>query len=102
MTIAFPDRLRKRRDDPDLTYYLDSIQFGHADVDYDNIRFKFSCLLCGLTTIRRLANHSPSVLGLEDRECATPHQLVIISYQNSKFFHIRPREASSREPLFPD
>ena len=74
---------------PDLTYYLDSIQFGHADIDYGHIRFQFYCLFYRLTAIRRLADDSPAVSGVEDRPCTTPHQPVIVSYQNAKFFHVR-------------
>src|SRR5882762_4582837 len=72
-----------------LTRCLDSIQFGHADVEYGDIRFQFYCLFYRLTTIRGFTYDSPAVSGVEDRPCTTAHQPVVVGDQNAKFFHFR-------------
>ena len=64
---------------PDLTYYLDSIQFGHADIDHGHIRFQFYCLFYRLTAIRCLTDDSPAVSGAEQCPCTMPHQPVVVS-----------------------
>src|SRR6266851_9092184 len=81
----------------DLTYYLDAIQFGHADIHNGYIGFQFYGLFDGLAAIRCLANDSPAVPGAEDSQCTAPHQLVVVSHQNAKFFHTRsPRGMVTR------
>src|SRR5712692_2242488 len=71
----------------DLTYYLDAIQFGHADIHNGYIGFQFDSLFNCFTAVGCLANDSPAAARVEDAECTTPHQLVIVSHQNAKFFH---------------
>jgi hypothetical protein len=56
-----------------LTGYFDSIQFGHADIDYGYIRFQFYRLFNCFAAIRCLADDSPAGLGVEDSPCTTPH-----------------------------
>jgi hypothetical protein len=62
-----------------LTCYLDSIQFGHADIYDGYIRFQFYRLFYRLTAIRCLADDSPTAPGLEDRPRTTPNQPVVVS-----------------------
>jgi hypothetical protein len=63
-----------------LACYLDSIQFGHADIDHGHIRLQFYGLLHGLTAVRSLADDSPALSGLEDQPCTLPHQSMVVSY----------------------
>jgi hypothetical protein len=66
-----------------VAYDLHSIQFGHADIDYGYVRFEFYSLFHRLTAIRRLGDDSPALLGLEELQCTTPHQPVVVSDQNA-------------------
>jgi hypothetical protein len=45
-----------------LTHCLDSIQFGHPDINDCNVRFQFYSFLYCLTAIRCLANYFPAGL----------------------------------------
>src|SRR6266403_3158308 len=86
----------------DLAYYLDSIQFGHADIHNGYIRFQSYSLFNGLTAIGCFANNFPAAAGVEDSQRTAPHQLVVVSHQNAKFFHgSSPQEVWSRAPVAP-
>src|SRR5580692_1472210 len=77
----------------DSTYGRDSIQFRHADIDYGHIRFQLDSFLYRLSAIRCLADNPPAALGTKDRPRTTPHQPVVVSYQNAKVFHVRSLQA---------
>src|SRR5260370_28984221 len=87
----------------DLTYYFDSIQFGHADIHNSHIGFQFYSLFNCFTAVGCLADNSPAAARVEDAECTTPHQLMVVNHQNAKFFHVvSPHNLLSPAPLSRD
>src|SRR5713226_2204728 len=82
---------------------LETIQFGHADIEDGDIGSKLLYLLYRLATIRGFSDNLPPTTALKKSPCSMPHQSMVVSDQNTQIHKITfSRTVSSPLLSYPD